>query len=83
MGKKKTKYSLEFKLNAVSRMAHAKTIGGLAKELGARRRFLYKWRKKLAAGARAALGEEVSWTDGASWTHYRTLLRVDNDRARQ
>jgi transposase len=55
MGKKKTKYSVEFKLNAVSRMAHAKTISGLAKELGIRRRFLYEWRNKLAAGGRAAL----------------------------
>jgi len=55
MGKKKTKYSVEFKLDAVSRMAHAKTISGLAKELGIRRRFLYEWRNKLAAGGRAAL----------------------------
>jgi NAD(P)-dependent dehydrogenase (short-subunit alcohol dehydrogenase family) len=55
MGKKKTKYSVEFKLNAVSRMSHAKTISGLAKKLGVRRRFLYEWRNKLAAGGRAAL----------------------------
>ncbi len=82
MGKKKTKYSVEFKLNAVSRMVHAKTISGLAKELGVRRRFLYEWRNKPAAGGRAALGE-VWLTDGASWTHDRTLLRVDNDQARQ
>jgi hypothetical protein len=39
--KKQTKsYSAEFKLNAVNRMAGAKTITGLAKELGMRRNFL-------------------------------------------
>jgi transposase len=56
MAKKKAKYSAEFKLNAVSRMAEAKTIIGLAKELGVRRKFLYEWRNKLAVGGKAALG---------------------------
>ena len=55
MGKKLKSYSAEFKLNAVNRMAQAKTISGLAKELGIRRRFLYEWRDKLEAGGRAAL----------------------------
>ncbi len=55
MGKKKKSYSTEFKLNAVSRMAQAKTISGLAKEWGIRRKFLYEWRQKLAVGGRAAL----------------------------
>ncbi len=41
MSKKKKSYSAEFKLDAVSRMAQAKTITGLAKELGIRRKFLY------------------------------------------
>jgi transposase len=55
MKKKKAKYSAEFKLNAVKRMADAKTIIGLARELGVARRFLYEWRDKLAAGGIAAL----------------------------
>jgi transposase len=55
MAKKRAKYSAEFKLNAVSRMAKAKTIIGLAKELGVRRKFLYEWRNKLAVGGKAAL----------------------------
>jgi transposase-like protein len=55
MGKKNSKYSVEFKLNAVRRMAGAKTIIGLAKELGVRRKLLYEWREKLAAGGKAAL----------------------------
>jgi transposase-like protein len=55
MKKQKAKYSAEFKLNAVNRMAGAKTIIGLAKELGVARRFLYEWRDKLAAGGKVAL----------------------------
>ena len=44
MPKKTKSYSAEFKLNAVHRMAQAKTISGLAKELGVRRKFLDEWR---------------------------------------
>jgi transposase len=55
MRKKTKSYSAEFKLNAVNRMAQAKTISGLAKELGIRRKFLYEWRHKLEAGGRAVL----------------------------
>src|SRR5271168_699694 len=36
-------------------MAQAKTITGLARELGVRRKFLYLWRDQLQAGGRAAL----------------------------
>jgi transposase-like protein len=36
-------------------MAQAKTISGLAKELGIRRKYLYEWRHQLAVGGRAAL----------------------------
>lgn len=55
MRKKRKRYSADFKLNAVSRMAGAKTITGLAKELGVRRKFLYEWRDQLRTGGRAAL----------------------------
>ena len=55
MGKKRKSYSADFKQDAVSRMAHAKTITGLAEELGVRRKFLYLWRDQLQAGGRAAL----------------------------
>jgi transposase len=48
-------YSAEFKLDAVSRMEHCKTITGLAKELGIRRKFLYQWRDQLRAGGKGAL----------------------------
>jgi transposase-like protein len=36
-------------------MAQAKTITGLAKELGIRRKFLYQWRHQLEAEGRAGL----------------------------
>ena len=55
MGKKRKSYSADFKQDAVSRMAHAKTITGLAEELGVQRKFLYLWRDQLQAGGRAAL----------------------------
>jgi len=55
MRKKTKSYSTEFKLNAVNRMAQAKTITGLAKELGIRRKFLYQWRHQLEAEGRAGL----------------------------
>src|ERR1700722_12557768 len=55
MRKKTKSYSAEFKLNAVNRMAQAKTISGLAKELGVRRRYLYDWRHQLEVGGKAAL----------------------------
>jgi transposase len=56
MKKKKPKsYSADFKQDAVSRMAQAKTITGLAKELGIRRKFLYQWRHQLEAEGRAGL----------------------------
>jgi transposase len=55
MSKKRKSYSADFKQDAVSRMAHAKTITGLAEKLGVRRKFLYLWRDQLQAGGRAAL----------------------------
>jgi transposase len=54
--KRKTKsYSADFKQEAVRRMAQAKTITGLARELGIRRKFLYQWRHQLEAEGRAGL----------------------------
>jgi transposase-like protein len=55
MSKKRKSYSADFKQDAVSRMAQAKTISGLARELGVRRKFLYLWRDQLQTGGRAAL----------------------------
>lgn len=55
MSKKTRSYSADFKQEAVRRMAQAKTITGLAKELGIRRTFLYQWRDQLRAGGRAGL----------------------------
>ncbi len=55
MSRKRKSYSADFKQNAVGRMAEAKTITGLAKELGVRRKFLYLWRDQLQTGGRAAL----------------------------
>ena len=42
MKKKSRKYSVDFKQEAVRRMAQATTIVGLANELGVRRKLLYQ-----------------------------------------
>ena len=52
---RRSKYSAEFKQDAVSRMGQGgKTITALAEQLGVRRKFLYLWREQLQAGGKAA-----------------------------
>ena len=53
--KQQKSYSADFKREAVRRMAQAKTISGLAEELGIRRKFLYQWRHQFEAEGRAGL----------------------------
>ena len=55
MKKKSKKYSVDFKQEAVRRMAQATTIVGLANELGVRRKLLYQWRDQFQAEGRAGL----------------------------
>ena len=55
MKKKARKYSVDFKQEAVRRMAQATTIVGLAKQLGVRRKLLYQWRDQFQAEGRAGL----------------------------
>ncbi len=55
MKNKSKKYSVDFKQEAVRRMAQATTITGLAEELGIRRKFLYQWRHQFEAEGRAGL----------------------------
>jgi transposase len=55
MSKKRVRYSTEFKLDAVRRMADCESVSGLAKELGVRRKFLYLWRDRMKAGGKSAL----------------------------
>ena len=55
MKKKARRYSVDFKQEAVRRMAQATTIIGLAKELGIRRKLLYQWRHQFRTGGRAGL----------------------------
>ena len=53
---RKSRYSTEFKQDAVSRMGQrGKTVPALAEELGVGRKFLYLWRERLQAGGKAAL----------------------------
>jgi len=53
--KQQKSYSADLKQEAVRRMAQAKTISGLAEELGIRRKFLYQWRQQFEAEGRAGL----------------------------
>jgi transposase len=53
---RRSRYSTEFKQDAVSRMGQGgKTVTALAEELGVRRKFLYLWREQLQAGGKSAL----------------------------
>ena len=65
MKKKARSYSVDFKQEAVRRMAQAATIIGLAKELGIRRKLLYQWRDQFRQGwagatPRPAAGKRVT-----------------------
>jgi transposase len=52
---RKSKYSADFKQDAVSRMGQGgQTVTALAEQLGVRRKFLYLWREQLQAGGKAA-----------------------------
>lgn len=48
-------YSIDFKQEAVRRMAEADTIVGLAQELGIPRKLLYQWRDRFQAEGRTGL----------------------------
>jgi transposase len=59
-------YSIDFKQEAVRRMAEADTIVDLAKELGIPRKVLYQWRDRLQAGGRAGLKRRRGRPPGSS-----------------
>lgn len=67
MRKQSRRYSAKFKQEAVNRMADCKSVTGLAKELGIRRKFLYLWRDQLKAGGLAALEREPGRPRGSEW----------------
>jgi transposase-like protein len=57
---RKSRYSTEFKQDAVSRMGQGgKTVTALAEELGVRRKFLHLWRERLRAGGKSALARII------------------------
>ena len=67
-----SRYSTEFKRDAVSRMGQGgMTVTALAKQLGIRRKFLYLWRERLQAGGKAALERPVGRPPGSRNTHYQ------------
>ena len=49
------RFSREFKLAALSRMAAGENVSALARELGVRRKYLYQWRERFRAGGAIAL----------------------------
>lgn len=59
-------YSLDFKQEAVRRMAEADTIVSLAKELGISRKQLYQWRDRFQAGGGAGLKRRRGRPPGSS-----------------
>jgi transposase len=65
MAKKARKFSTEFKLEAVRRMAEAASIVGLAQELGVRRKLLYEWRDRFQAEGGVGLERRVGRPPGS------------------
>jgi transposase len=49
------RFSREFKLAALARMAAGENVSALARELGVRRKYLYQWRDRFRAGGAIAL----------------------------
>src|SRR5260221_12150891 len=49
------RFSREFKLAALARMAAGENVSALARELVVRREFLYQWRERFRAGGPVAL----------------------------
>ena len=80
MGKKPRKYSIDFKQDAVRRMAEATTIVGLAKQLGVRRKLLYQWRDQFQAQGRAGLERRKGRPPG---TPSRRSITVERSAAEQ
>jgi transposase len=54
-GQKKTRWTRDFKLRAMSLMDAAQDVTALAAELGVNRELLYRWRRKYLAGGPDAL----------------------------
>jgi transposase-like protein len=75
MKKKARSYSVDFKQEAVRRMAQATTIIGLAKELGIRRKLLYQWRDQFRTGGRAGLERRRKPGDRRDVTRIRHNIR--------
>jgi transposase-like protein len=49
------RFSREFKLAALARMAAGENVSALARELGVRRKLLYQWRERFRMGGPVAL----------------------------
>ena len=65
MAKKAKKYSVDFKQEAVRRMADATSIVGLGAQLGVRRKLLYQWRDRFQAEGRAGFERRVGRPPGS------------------
>jgi transposase len=55
ISRRRKRWSLEFKLQVISRMDAAVNVTELAEELGINRELLYLWRRKYKAGGASAL----------------------------
>jgi transposase-like protein len=54
-GAKARRFSREFKLAALARMAAGENVSALCRELGIRRKYIYQWRDRFRLGGPAAL----------------------------
>lgn len=54
-GVKERRFSREFKLAALARMAAGENVSALCRELGIGRKYIYQWRERFRLGGAAAL----------------------------
>lgn len=52
---KERRFSREFKLAALARMAAGENVSALCRELGIKRKYIYQWRERFRLGGPAAL----------------------------
>jgi transposase-like protein len=55
MSEEARRFSREFKLAVLARMAAGENVSALARELGVRRKYLYQWRERFRSGGAVAL----------------------------
>lgn len=77
------KYSDEFRREALERMKTCDNISGLARELGVRRKWLYKWRDQARSGRTPIVGRPPRPKVTAEEKDHKRIAELERLVARQ